>query len=307
MLAAMEWICDDLDRDAWSSLARDAPLEQAWAYGEVASGLGARVRRLHLVQGGRVVALAQGIERGLGPLRCLWMPRGVHVLEPGAEPDLTHLRAILPRGTFLLSPEEGIALGRMPPRAEVALHERMRESLAKKWRNRLLAAERADLVVRHHSGCSEWLLFEEGRQRRARGYRALPPLWLRRMADVDPAAVQTWIAWQGGRRIAGITCLRSGTQMRYHIGYSSEAGRSVSAHNLLIWRAMCAGYEAGAALLDLGCIDAARLPGLTRFKLGTGAREIPASKIRVTRGWNARAARARRRAPVAAGGAQAPE
>ncbi|WOI57251.1 GNAT family N-acetyltransferase [Palleronia sp. LCG004] len=276
----MGWTCDDLDRDEWSALACDAPFEQSWAYGEIAAGFGARARRYHFVEGGRSVAIAQGIERGLGPLRCLWLPHGTHPLSGAA----IRFDPVLPRGTFVMSPEAGIALGSMPARAEITLHNNMRADLSKKWRNRLTAAERAGLVIRHHGGCSEWLIAEETRQRKDRGYRALPPAWLRRLAELDARAVESWTAWKDGARVAGITCIFWGRGMRYHIGYSSPSGRACSAHNLLIWEAMRAGHARGATRLDLGFVDAKRLPGLTRFKLGTGAVEIPGPRIRLRAG-----------------------
>ncbi|MBJ3763042.1 GNAT family N-acetyltransferase [Maribius pontilimi] len=278
----MYWRLNDLDRDAWEAAARDAPFEQSWLYGAVAESFGARLARWRLVSGGQTVALAQGIERGIGPFRVLWFPRGVHGV---ATAEMTDLRRALPGHPFVLSPEAGRIVRQVADRAELVLTSGLRAGLGKKWRNRLSAAERAGLQVCRMRGLSDWLMDCELRQRRSRGYRALPALWVKRVAALDPDCVETLIAWKDGVRVAGVTCLRHGRQMRYELGHTTETGRKLSAHNLLLWRAMRDAEERGDARMDLGIVDATRLPGLTRFKLGTGARQVAAPPMRLLTPW----------------------
>jgi lipid II:glycine glycyltransferase (peptidoglycan interpeptide bridge formation enzyme) len=56
----------------------------------------------------------------------------------------------------------------------------------------------------------------------------------------------------------------------YHIGWANDAGRELNAHNLLLWRAMQGLRERGIASVDLGGVNTHALPGISRFKLGTG-------------------------------------
>lgn len=279
----MHWRLNDLDRHAWDMAARDAPFEQSWSYGAVAATFGARICRWRLVSNGQTVAVAQGIERGIAPFRCVYLPRGVHC---GGPVDIAGLRSAIGPSRFILSPDAGRAVKRMPDRADLVLGRDMRAGLSKKWRNRLNSAERADLTVRRIDGLSGWLLRIEGTQRRARGYRALPTTWLERLATLEPGSVETYLVWRDGVRLAGMTFLRHGRQLHYHLGATTDAGRAVSAHNLALWSAMATALARGDLRMDLGLIDRRILPGLTRFKLGTGADTVVTGPMRLLAPWS---------------------
>lgn len=65
--------------------------------------------------------------------------------------------------------------------------------------------------------------------------------------------------------------LRHGRGATYHIGHICPEGKSLCAHNLLLWQAANWLAACGHDWLDLGPLYAAA-PGLWRFKLRTGAR-----------------------------------
>ena len=64
--------------------------------------------------------------------------------------------------------------------------------------------------------------------------------------------------------------LLHGSVATYHIGWADDTGRDLNAHNLLLWRASLLLRERGLAAIDLGGVNTHSLPGISRFKLGTG-------------------------------------
>ena len=61
-----------------------------------------------------------------------------------------------------------------------------------------------------------------------------------------------------------------GDAATYHVGWSSEEGRKLGAHSLLLWHAINVLRERGLRRLDLGGVDTERGAGIARFKIGTG-------------------------------------
>jgi hypothetical protein len=165
--------------------------------------------------------------------------------------------------------------------AAVRLHadpETMYAALHGKWRNRLRHGEKSGLRVRHCAlppRSDHWLLRADAAQQRARDYRAWPvPLTLG-FAATTPQAAILFEAFQGADPVAALLVLRHGATATYHIGHTTDTGRSASAHNLLMWSAMCWCAQNGHHWLDLGLINTETHPGLARFKLGTGAEVKP--------------------------------
>jgi hypothetical protein len=150
-----------------------------------------------------------------------------------------------------------------------------RAGLHGKWRNRLVKAEAAGLAVESALLPAEpdyWLLRAEAAQARARGYRGLPPAFCAAWAVATPGAAWVFTARARGETIAAILVLLHPPAASYHIGWTSPAGRTASAHHLLLWRAAAWLAERGIARFDLGTLETEDSPGLARFKLGTGAR-----------------------------------
>lgn len=239
------------------------PFQQSAAYASAAAACGARVRWLD-VGCGRALA----VERG--PLRLV--SRGP--VWEGAPTDAGRRRAIRrlarwPGVTLVTSGEAVAGFGLVP--LVTPLHHALwdltgdlRAGLAGKWRNRLARAEASVRVRAAGRTALERLVAAEAAQRRARGYRALPPAFTRAL---DPAALRVWDGADG----AAMCFVVHGTSASYHLGWSSPAGRAAGAHNVMLMRAAEALAAEGVRWLDLGTVDTQAAPGLARFKLGTGA------------------------------------
>lgn len=156
--------------------------------------------------------------------------------------------------------------------------DELRARMHQKWRNRLVHAERQDLRI---TACGlgpangDWLFSAEEGQRRAKGYRGWPEELTRAWAEATPGATRLLTAFQGATPVAGMLFLLHGEAATYHVGYTTPLGRATSAHNLLLWQAMCWLSARGYLRLDLGTLDTLRAPGLARFKLGAGAGARP--------------------------------
>ncbi|MWD26986.1 GNAT family N-acetyltransferase [Aquicoccus sp. SCR17] len=169
----------------------------------------------------------------------------------------------------LLTPVSVAVIDLAPDRAT------RRARLHSKWRNRLARAEEAPLRVTRSTLPADpghWLLRQEARQQKHRGYRGLPPAFSAAFAATNPRQAQLFTASdRDGTPVAAMLFLRHGRMASYQIGWSGEAGRRHHAHRLLLWRAMDWLAEQGHSQLDLGALNAQDAPGLARFKLGTGA------------------------------------
>ena len=220
-------------------------------------------------------------ERRLPGLGRVQLASGGPVLVPGQGVD-SYLRGR--RGVQLLSPEdipaaELRAAGALPIftpgwRAEWGLTGDLRAGLHPKWRNGLRRAERAALTVRSGdlpADPDHWLLRAEAAQGRARRYRPVPPAILAAWAQANPGTATVWQAQAGGASVAALLVLRHGATATYQIGWTAPEGRACNAHNLLLWRVVRRLQDQGVARFDLGLLDDVHSPGLTRFKLRTGA------------------------------------
>ncbi|MCR8547034.1 GNAT family N-acetyltransferase [Salipiger sp. P9] len=149
----------------------------------------------------------------------------------------------------------------------------MRAAMHPKWRSHLNRLERQALrISRHPLAADHWLLDAEARQARARRYRSLPPGLLIAFAQTNPGKALIWEARHNGAPVAAIAVLRHGRMATWQIGVTLSEGRKRGAMTALLWEAMrwLAGH--GHDLLDLGMLNSDDAPGLTRFKLRSGAR-----------------------------------
>ncbi|MCI5049999.1 MAG: peptidoglycan bridge formation glycyltransferase FemA/FemB family protein [Rickettsiales bacterium] len=149
-------------------------------------------------------------------------------------------------------------------------------SLDGKWRNQLRKAQQSELECQP-VGLKpiqyEWLLMEEIMQQLQVGYAALSPKLVpeyQSLAGKDSLLILR--ADIGKETVAGVLCLIHGQCATYHIGWSSEDGKKLNAHNLLLWECMLRLKARGVTSLDLGGINTEDGAGLTRFKLGLGGR-----------------------------------
>jgi hypothetical protein len=157
----------------------------------------------------------------------------------------------------------------------------LRAAMDQGWRNRLSKAERSDLVVQK-AGVKpaqyRWLLDAELKQRVKRGYRSMPVELTERWQDAkaegargDKAAgLAVYRADLKRDAAAGMLFLIHGTRATYHVGWTSDEGRTNAAHNLILWTAMRDLKARSLTVLDLGGVNTQSGAGIARFKLETG-------------------------------------
>ncbi|WP_188790648.1 GNAT family N-acetyltransferase [Salipiger pallidus] len=149
----------------------------------------------------------------------------------------------------------------------------MKAALHQKWRNRLSRAQASKITVtRRPIGRDHWLLRAEQEQARSRGYRSLPPDLVAAYAATNPGKALIWEALHRKTPVAAIAILRHGRMATWQIGVTHPEGRKLNAMNLLLWEAMLWLAAHGHDRLDLGILNTDDAPGLTHFKLGTGAK-----------------------------------
>lgn len=222
------------------------------------------------------------LQRRIFGLRMLMLPRAA------PPPDLARQLAALglQRRPLILSPEgtgwlpPSLPLARPKARAVLSLHgtaTARRARLHPKWRNQLAAARSRGLVhtvAPLPADPDHPVLRLEERQASARGYANWPAPLTAAFAATAPAQTHLFRARLGDRIVAHMLFLSHGSGATYHIGHITDCGKAVCAHNLLLWEASRHFADRGMQSLDLGLLHPAT-PDLNRFKLRTGAEEVP--------------------------------
>lgn len=279
-------------------------LQQAWAYGDALTALGVVMRRA-MVWGddGRLLAVAQFMcKRVLGYISLasctrgpVWHPQ-VSPVQRAAIYKLLRQSIPLPRlKVVLFSPDRS---GDQVDRAETRGMSRvmtgyatvlldlktplasLKAQLEGKWRNRLtkaLANEKIRVHVQPSLKRCEWLLGKELDQREAKKFHGLPTDFVQAYIAAAAEPRQAFVvayAELGKNTIAGMLFLIHGRVASYHMGWADDEGRQLNAHNALLWQAMAYLQDMGIEVLDLGGVNTHDLPGISRFKLGTGGRAV---------------------------------
>jgi hypothetical protein len=298
----VDW--DQADMAFWDAqhAAAAAPLQQDWAYGSTMKALGVHVLRACVSQDGTPVALAQFmVRRFVGhSLNFVLCSRGPVWLQAVSGQDKARayqaLRRTLPLGRLrwaAITPEEpaGPELGLSKWRRVMTGHstvlldltaslDTLRAQLDKRWRHRLGGAEASALTVHRvgtNPGQYRWLLDAEMQQREQRGLHGLPLQFFDVYVPSRQQPSQNMLTLRadvGRDRVAGMMFLIHGEAATYHVGWNSDAGRDLHAHNLILWRGIEALRERGVRLLDLGGVNTIRSAGIARFKMSTGGRVV---------------------------------
>jgi hypothetical protein len=300
---------NDTPREAWDAAHAGAAAshQQDWAYGvalkAVSPGvdvLRGAVRRAD----GTLVALAQAAARPFAMVGrfalCTHGP--VWVGEVSVEQKRAAYRLLklsLPQRwprLLVLTPDEAANDGLkglrrvMTGDATVLIdltkdEDALRAAMESSWRNKLSKAERSELVVQK-AGLKpaqyRWLLDAEAKQRVKRGYRSMPTEMTERWQDAKAegaggdrgAGVAVFRADMKRDAAAGMLFLIHGTRATYHVGWTSDEGRTHAAHNLILWTAMKELRARGVTVLDLGGVNTQSGAGIARFKLETGGRVL---------------------------------
>lgn len=147
-------------------------------------------------------------------------------------------------------------------------------AMKSKWRNTLRRAESAPFSIqrelftpRRHG----WLLEEDLKQQKEKGFRSLPHTLLGAYGVANPRDQLVFVAYIAATPIAAMLFLIHGNVATYHLGWLSDLGRKHAAHNALLVRASNYLAKQSIKRLDMGTVDTVNAPGLARFKIGSGA------------------------------------
>lgn len=300
----MDFHWDRATPEVWQGMhARlGGALQQSWAYGEALTSLGVRIHRVMATESGVPVVLAQFMVRRIaGYLSLASCTRGPVFEEnlSGAQrcDALKQIQRAIPTRPLRVTlfgpegPEDAVqeevrGLKKvMTGHATVLLDltrpvASWRSDLDGKWRNRLVRAEstpQLKVSVDPTQAMLDWVLAREQQQRAERHFLGLPTSFVQAWVKVSPPASRPLLlirAHVKGETIAAMLFLLHGTVATYHLGWSNPTGRELNAHNLLLWRAMSELAQRGIRTLDLGGVNTHDLPGISRFKLGTGGRVL---------------------------------
>ncbi len=297
----VSWNTDTHDEWVHFHRSHQGSLQQSWAYGQALQQLGVVVHRAVLRQGDQVLGLAQFQCRRLafyiGLASCsrgpVWSAQATPALRQQAWRLLKRGIPTRPWRATVFSPElaasdadpaEFKGMQRvMTGYSTVVLDlgqplDALRAAMDGKWRNRLVRAEDLQglqVHVRASPKDVQWLLERENQQRQARGFHALPTEFVQAYIGCHADRQQAFMvasAVQGKQTVGSMLFLIHGAGATYHVGWANEAGRQLNIHNLLLWKAMAQLQAQGVRQLDLGGVNTRALPGISRFKLGTGGR-----------------------------------
>jgi hypothetical protein len=282
----------------------DLGFEQGLAYTQAAAArIGAEARFLAVEQAGVLVAAAAvrirrvpGLGRGIA-----WVPSGPLILPKGGlAPDTATLGAILTalrdriagQGGHVLRLRLSVLARQDPevvrrtalqagfastPRApcyrSIALDltrspEGLMAALHGKWRTDLRFALKSGMTLQRGTdpAIEARFLAMFGTVQAVKGFRPeITPQFHFPLHHQD-YAVETLIAVKDGQDVAGIVTGTAGGCATYLFGATADAGRPLRAGYFLTWEAIRLAQARGLAWYDLGGIDAATNPDVTRFK-----------------------------------------
>lgn len=301
MAIIVHWEGHDIASWDAAHSAASASLQQDWAYGSSLMMLGVPVLRARIFQEQEPIAQAQFIVRkwgGLGSMAlCTRGPVWFKSLTPAEEAKAyLALKKSLPlKGIrfMVVTPEvaegqpHGLSSMRriMSGMSTVMLDltpslEELRAQLDRRWRHRLVGGESSEMTI-HRVGTNvgqyRWVLDAEIQQRTDKKLAGLPiPFFDNYVhARKQPAQnILTLRADLGRDRIAAMMFLIHGTAATYQVGWTSEKGRDMHAHNLILWRGIEELKSRGIRMLDLGGVNTIRSAGIARFKMSTGGKVL---------------------------------
>ena len=293
----VQW--DGHDMATWDQAHAQAAgaLQQDWAYGSTRVAMGSSVLRAVVHADAVPVAMAQFIVRRFGRWAgfalCsrgpIWLQnlRGADKAQAykaiGQSIPLPGLRFLMITPDESQSPELGLPHLRriMTGYATVMLDiskpmDELRANLDKRWRHRLGGAEKSELSI-HRMGTNpgqyRWLLDAEMQQRVTRGFQGYPDIWFERYAESRKQPSKNILSLRadvGRDRVAAMMFVLHGEAATYQVGWTSDAGRDLHAHHLILWKAIEELKERGIRQLDLGGVNTGRSAGIARFKMATG-------------------------------------
>ncbi len=298
---AVHWSGHDAERWDAAHAAAGGALQQDRAYGDAMLSLLVPVLRARIDIDGEPAALAQLLVRRWGRIGAVALcSRGPVWLRDITPQDKARAYRALKRSLplpglrfLLVTPEEaagaphGLSRLRrvMTGLSTVTLDltqdlDALRANFDVRWRNRLSTGERSGIDIQRvgtNPNQFRWLVEADMKQRAEKRLSGLPaPFFERYALTRTPAAkgLLTLRADAGRDRIAAMMFLIHGSVATYEIGWTTDKGRDLHAHNLILWNAMQMLKSQGLRMLDLGGVNTLRSAGLARFKLGTGGQVL---------------------------------
>ncbi len=294
---------DGHDIPTWDAVHREASaaLQQDWAYGASLMMLGVPVLRARVILNDQPVAQAQFIVRkwaGLGAMAlCTRGPVWHQPLSPTEEADVYKaLKKSVPLSgirLMVITPEvaqgqvHGLSAMRrvMSGMSTVMLDltpslEDLRAQLDRRWRHRLGGGEASEMSI-HRVGTNvgqyRWLLDAEMQQRTDKKLAGLPLAFFDNYVHSRKQPAQNILTLRadlGRDRIAAMMFLIHGSAATYQVGWTSDKGREMHAHNLILWKGIEELKSRGIRMLDLGGVNTIRSAGIARFKMSTGGKVL---------------------------------
>jgi hypothetical protein len=231
--------------------------------------------------GEKPITLPSGLlllNRKVAGVPVLMLPRAA----PPADLPAQLAQAGISRRLLLLSPERPCDMPRAlqisPARNQLFVNlieddATRRAALHQKWRNQLKRAEDSPLRILHRPMTLDHPLLEmEKEQARTRRYQNWPTPLTIAFTQAAPEKTHLFTAILRGHTVAHMLFLTHGSSATYHIGHTTQNGRSAHAHNLILWHAMQRLHKMGITELNLG---PETTPEIDRFKRRVGAKVEP--------------------------------
>jgi hypothetical protein len=158
--------------------------------------------------------------------------------------------------------------------------EQLRAQLDRRWRHRLVGGESSEMSI-HRVGTNvgqyRWLLDAEIQQRTDKKLEGLPVPFFDNYVHSRKQPSQNILTLRadlGRDRIAAMMFLIHGAAATYQVGWTSDKGREMHAHNLILWKGIEELKARGIRMLDLGGVNTIRSAGIARFKMSTGGKVL---------------------------------
>jgi len=154
----------------------------------------------------------------------------------------------------------------------------LRGDFKKNWRSALQKAENAGVTADWDTKGThlDWFLKFYSFDKKTKGYDGPSVELIRALSSKFTPEGDMIIgrAKHEGQVIAAILLFCHGPTATYQIGWNTQRGRDLSAHNLLLWEALLFLKQRGLSGLDLGGVNESAAKNVKKFKEGMGGQLI---------------------------------
>jgi peptidoglycan pentaglycine glycine transferase (the first glycine) len=151
--------------------------------------------------------------------------------------------------------------------------DQLLDGLHHKHRYNINLAERKGVTVEQSRDIDAfWKLLEKTAEHD--DFRTHDQRYYQKLLNAPGLHTNLWLAYYGGRPIAGAIILEHGRTAYYLHGASEREHRALMAPHLLHWKLIQHAKQQGYHWYDFWGLDSAKYPGVTRFKLGFGGQVV---------------------------------